>query len=98
MTEKKKRHLHLVSDDTEYKDYALSALDEAIYDAINSEADEYDIYNTIMNSIRNRGNHHEIAAERCKKLSDLLDGVDIKEKKKTNYDEPNPPYNSEEWD
>ena len=48
MTEKKKRHLHLVSDDTEYKDYALSALDEAIYDAITSEADEYDIYNTIM--------------------------------------------------
>ena len=48
MTEKKKRHLHLVSDDTEYKDYALSALDEAIYDAITSEADEYDIYNTCL--------------------------------------------------
>ena len=30
MTEKKKRHLHLVSDDTEYKDYALSALDDVL--------------------------------------------------------------------
>ena len=98
MTEKKKRHLHLVGDDTQYKDYAMAALDEAIYDAITSEADEYDIYNTIMNSIRKRGNDHEIAAERCKKLSDLLDGVDIKKEKKVNYDEPSPPYNPKEWD
>ena len=41
MTEKR-NHLHLVSDDTEYKDYALSVLDDAIYDAIISDADEYD--------------------------------------------------------
>ena len=74
MTEKKKRHLHLVSDDTEYKDYALSALDEAIYDAITSEADEYDIYNTIMNCIRDRGRYHEGAANRCQKVLDMLEG------------------------
>jgi|TARA_B100001094_G_scaffold121728_1_gene117501 hypothetical protein len=94
MTEKR-NHLHLVSDDTEYKDYALSVLDDAIYDAIISDADEYDIYNCIMNAIRSRGSHHQLAADRCKKLSDLLEGEITKD---NNFNEPDPAYNPKEWD
>ena len=94
MTEKR-NHLHLVSDDTEYKDYALSVLDDAIYDAIISDADEYDIYNCIMNAIRSRGSHHQLAADRCKKLSDLLEGEITKD---NNFNEPDPADNPKEWD
>ena len=48
-----------------------------------------------MNAIRSRGSHHQLAADRCKKLSDLLEGEITKD---NNFNEPDPPYNPKEWD
>ena len=66
--------LPLIDDKTKWEDYAQSALDDAIFDVINSEASEFDIYNTIMNCIRDRGRYHEGAANRCQKVLDMLEG------------------------
>tara|TARA_B100000902_G_scaffold306106_1_gene294665 strand:- start:5404 stop:5685 length:282 start_codon:yes stop_codon:yes gene_type:complete len=89
------RKLELISDNTKWEDYALSALDDAIFDVINSEASEYDIYNTIMNSIRDRGRYHEGASSRCQKVLNMLEGEPFKNDPIAGKVDMGGPYNDE---